>query len=262
MRSRSHVDNCFLPCGIRMSWRNAPVEQPHQAARIRIACNDHRAELGAFHQGFVGGHLEPALYRAFAARQMARPALEFEQRQDVLGELTCGFSGGAAQASPGRNSTAGPTKTNIDNAVAAPIAKVYRVVMRTSLTRRSPSGGRSRREPAPAGRCKGKRKCGRGPASLRRDAFAAKSRNAWQNDARPAERSAERDALPRRGRPTFRSVSARCGGYGQGLRRPCLDRSAGIRRSRRRRGGSARCPWRSGIARRRSRAPPTIPSST
>ena len=69
-------------------------------------------------------------------------------------------------------------------------------------------------------------------------------------------RKTQRDAF------TARSASIRCGGCAPAPDRRFPCRSAGIRRSRRRRGDRARCPWRPDTAPPRSRAPPTIPSST
>ena len=52
MRSRSQVDNCFLPCGIRMSSETRQSSSRIRLLESAIARHDHRAELGALHHRF------------------------------------------------------------------------------------------------------------------------------------------------------------------------------------------------------------------
>src|SRR6516164_1510418 len=64
----------------------APIEEPHQVTAFRITRDDHRAELCALHQPFVGREIEPAFFVARAAGLVAAHTSAFENRQYVFGE--------------------------------------------------------------------------------------------------------------------------------------------------------------------------------
>src|SRR3954447_20693951 len=66
--------------------RCAPVEQPHQIAGVRVARDNHLAELGALHDAFVTGQVEPAFLQSFAPGLMTAGTSPFQQRKDVLGK--------------------------------------------------------------------------------------------------------------------------------------------------------------------------------
>src|SRR6516165_5031380 len=63
-----------------------PIEEPHQVAALRVAGDDHGAELGALHQPFIGREVEPAFFVTRAAALVAARTSAFEDRQYVLGE--------------------------------------------------------------------------------------------------------------------------------------------------------------------------------
>src|SRR6516165_11494843 len=64
----------------------APIEEPHQVAALRVAGDDHRAELGALHQPLIGREVEPAFFVARAAALVAAHTSACEDGQYVLGE--------------------------------------------------------------------------------------------------------------------------------------------------------------------------------
>src|SRR5262249_3200069 len=66
--------------------RGTPIEEPHQVAALRIPRGHHRAELGALHQAFIAGEVEPAFFVTRAAALVAAHTSAFEDRQYVLGE--------------------------------------------------------------------------------------------------------------------------------------------------------------------------------
>src|SRR6516162_3312078 len=77
----------------------APIEEPHQVTAFRITRDDHRAELCALHQPFVGREIEPAFFVARAAGLVTAHTSAFENRQYVFGEALRFFR---AQLSRGR----------------------------------------------------------------------------------------------------------------------------------------------------------------